>query len=386
MIVYKGFKTKIYPNKEQIEYFNECFGISRFAYNWYIEKMKYNYENGIKQNFNNLRKEFQRLKYADEYKWLQNTNVRVINSALGNANDAFKRFFNKQCNYPKFKSKKYNKRSFSSDSCSIYPTAIQFNNKRHLFNGKCFYIGGKLSKPGTVNGYFIKTAEDISFLKDKQIYLITISYDGINYYASFSYKYENNNIYNNHIEDIVGIDLGLKTYAVQSDNRITKFPKQRVLKLEQKIRRLNQIMSKKEKGSKNYNKVRTKLNKCYKKIHNITLDFLHKYTTYLCKTYKTIKIEDLNISGMLKNHKLARSISRSYFYTFRSMLEYKSKWYNNKLIIIDRFYPSSKTCHCCGNIKKDLKLSDRIYKCNKCDIVIDRDLNAALNIRDWNVV
>ncbi len=272
--------------------------------------------------------------------------------------------------------KKNNKQSFSLDRCTIYG---HYNKEK--YNDYIFYIaGGDNIKRG--KGFYIKTSENISFLKNKKIFQITISYDKLNYYVSFSYKEEKNNIYNDYEKDIVGIDLGLKTFAVQSDNRISKIPKQKILKLEKRINKLNQILSEKEKDSNNYNKVRTKLNKCYKKITFIMNDFLHKYTTWLCKTYKVIKIEDLNISGMLKNKRLAKSIARCCFYNFRSFLEYKSKFYNNNLIIIDRYYPSSKRCHCCGNIKKDLKLSDRIYKCS-CGYENDRDLNAALNIRDW---
>ncbi len=182
----------------------------------------------------------------------------------------------------------------------------------------------------------------------------------------------------------MGIDLGLKTFAIQSDGKISKLPKQKIIKIEKRIKKLNQILSKKKKGSNNYNKVKIKLNKCYNKITNIRKDFLNKYTTWLCKNYKEIHIEDLNITSMLKNKRLAKSISRSNFYEFRKQLEYKSNFYNNEIVLVDRWYASSKICHQCGNKKKSLKLSDRIYMCEICGYIEDRDLNAALNIRDWN--
>ena len=235
-----------------------------------------------------------------------------------------------------------------------------------------------------MEGYFIKTSEDISFLKDKQIFQITILYDKLNYYVSFQYKDLKENEYNNHNYDKVGIDVGLKTFAVQSDNKISKLPKRKIIKIEKRINKLNKILSKKQKGSNNYNKVRIKLNKCYKRITNIRRDFLNKYTTWLCKNYKEIHIENLNINGMLKNHKMAKAISRSSFDKFKWKLEYKSKFYDNKIVLVDTWYASSKICHCCGNKKKSLKLSDRVYVCDKCGYIQDRDLNAALNIRDWD--
>jgi putative transposase len=188
---------------------------------------------------------------------------------------------------------------------------------------------------------------------------------------------------NNHSKSTIGIDLGLKIYATQSDGLITEFPKQRIITLENKIKKLQQILSNKQYNSNNYKKLLKKLNKLYKKIHNITFNFLNKYTTWLCKTYSEIHIENLNIQSMLKNHRMSKAIQRSCFYTFRNMLEYKSKLYNCNLIIIDRYFASSKICHNCGNKKQKLKLSDRIYKCDKCGYEEDRDLNAALNIRDW---
>lgn len=367
-IIYKAFKTKIYPTKERIEYFNKCFGISRFAYNWYLNKMQEYYQLEIKKSFYELRKEFNECREL-EFPFVLEVNSRVYGSALGNADTAYKMFFKKITKYPKFKSKKNIKQSFSLDRCKIIDNNV-------------FSITGE-KIVGKQNKYRIKTSENISFLKNKQVFLCTISYDGINYYVSFNYKEQQNKLYNKHKYDIVGIDLGLKTFAIQSDNKIAKLPKQKIIKIEKKIKKLNQILSKKQYNSNNYNKVKTKLNKNYKKITSIKNDFLHKYATYLCKNYKTIKIEDLHVSNMMKNKRLAKSVQRSNFYEFRYMLEYKSKIYNNELIVIDMWYASSKTCHSCGNKKKDLKLSDRIYHCDKCGYINDRDLNAALNIRDY---
>ncbi len=195
---------------------------------------------------------------------------------------------NKTKHLPKFKSKKNSKQSFGLNRCIVNVS----NNKMspykkyyNRFNGYIFYIAGKKisqKDKGKMNGYFIKTSENISFLKNKKIFNITISYDNTNYWVSFNYKEEQNDIYNNHKKDIVGIDLGLKTFAIQSDNKKSFLPKQKIIKIEKRINKFNQILSKKQKDSNNYNKVKTKLNKCYKKITFIMNDFLHKYTTWLC--------------------------------------------------------------------------------------------------------
>ena len=146
MEIYKGFKTRIYPTEEQIIYFNKCFGISRFTYNWYLENNQKHYKNGNRKNFYNLRKEFNQLKYQEGYEWLLETNNKVIDCALGNANDALKRFFNYQCSYPKFKSKHNFKQSFSTCRCIIYSNYSHFKKNKYLFDGKHFYITGKQEK------------------------------------------------------------------------------------------------------------------------------------------------------------------------------------------------------------------------------------------------
>ena len=380
MEIYKSFKTRIYPTKEQIEYFNKCFGISRFAYNWYLENNQKYYEEGNRKSFYELRKEFNQLKYQKDYKWLLETNNKIIECALGNANDAFKRFFNKQCNYPKYKSKHNFKQSFVSCRCIIYSNYSHFKKNKRLFDGKHFYISGK-QENRKCNGYFIKTKEDIWFLKDKEIKLITIFKQNNEYYVSLAYK-DNINYINNSTKK-VGIDIGIKTFATQSDNKISQLPK-RLNMYYRKIDKLNQVLSKKTKGSNNYEKARTKLNKYYRKVKDLKLDYCHKYTTYLAKNYKDIKIEDIDISEWFKDEiKFSKNLQKSCLGLFRSQLEYKTTWYDSKLTKIDRYYPSSKVCSKCGNIKQDLKLSDRIYKCNNCGTIIDRDLNAAINILNY---
>lgn len=382
MEIYRGFKTRIYPTEEQIEYFNKCFGISRYCYNWYIDKKRYNYENNIRQSFYDLRKEFNQLKYKEDYEWLLETNNKVIECALNNCNKAFINFFKYNKGYPNFKSKHNPKQSFSTCRCTLFTNDRRFNKMKYLFNGKHFYIAGKQIGTGHIGGYFIKTKENIWFLKDKDIKLITISKENNKYYVGFTYKDKIN--YKNNSTKKVGIDIGIKTFATQSDNKISQLPK-KLNMYYSKIDKLNQVLSKKQKGSNNYEKVRTKLNKYYRKIKDLKLDYCHKYTTYLAKNYKDIKIEDVSVKEWFenKNIKLSRNLQKSCLGLFRNQLEYKTIWYDSKLTKIDKYYPSSKRCSKCGNIKQDLKLSDRMYECPVCGQKIDRDLNAAINILNY---
>lgn len=386
-----AFKTKIYPTEEQIKYFNCCFGIARFAYNWYLDEAEKYYKlNGKNPSYITMRNLFGNMAKTNPKYWFiySTVNGRVWQQALGNAKSAYNMWFNDVNNKPKKHKKRDSKQSFSTERYMLK------SNYR-------FYIAG-INKPNVRKkntGYDIKTAEDISFLKNVTVTKVTISYNGVNYFASFRYRILKTEFYENDKKlerfyhprkPIVGIDLGLKTYAVQSDRKVAIFPKKKILELERRINRLNQILSKKYdknkktyEQSKNYYRVKTKLNKLYKRKTNIINDFLDKYTTWLVTHYQVIKIEDLRVKSMVKNHKLAKAISRCCFFRFRCMLDYKCKLYGSQLIIIDQFYPSSKLCYCCGNKKQKLSLKERKYICEKCGHEMDRDYNAALNIMEW---
>lgn len=390
-----NFKTRIYPTKEQKIYFKNCFGIRRFAYNWFLDEVNNDCANGIKkQSYISMRTRFgNEIKNNKNLKFVNEVNNRVWQQALGDADKAYKMFYKGINDFPKKKKKKDEIQSFSTERCKILSDNIfkisKGNSPKNISNYE------KDRKYSTK----IKTAENIKFLENLNINRITVSFDNVNYYVSFSYrilKTDFYNIYKNKIrfynprQKVVGIDLGLKTYATQSDNKVAIFPKSKILKLEKRINRLNFIMSKKYnknkkswQQSKNYYKVKTKLNKLYKKRRFITKDFLDKYTTWLVINYKVIKIEDLKISNMMKNHKLAKAISRCNFFEFRSMLKHKCELYGSKLIVVDTFYPSSKICNSCGYKKHKLSLSERTYICENCGLVIDRDYNAALNISEW---
>ena len=182
-------------------------------------------------------------------------------------------------------------------------------------------------------------------------------------------------------DDSVGIDLGVKDFVITSDGEV--FDNLHFKKSEtKKIKRLQRQLSKKQKGSNNRNKVRIKLVKVYKRINDRKQYYLHEVSNSLIDENQVICMEDLNVKGMVKNHNLAESICEMNFGEFRMMLEYKANWYNRKIVFVNRFYPSSKTCHNCGCINKDLKLSDRQWICPNCGEIIERDYNAALNILD----
>jgi putative transposase len=184
-------------------------------------------------------------------------------------------------------------------------------------------------------------------------------------------------------EEIVGVDLGLKELAVCSDGLVVENPRPLKKNLK-RLKRLQKKHSKKQKGSKSKEKSRIKLSKLHYRISCIRRDVLHKLTTYLTKTKSRVVIENLFPSNMMKNHCLAQAISDVGWSEFKRQLEYKAEWYNCKIVVVDRFYPSSKKCSRCGNIKKGLTLADRIYKCESCGLEIDRDLNAAINLEKYS--
>jgi putative transposase len=225
-------------------------------------------------------------------------------------------------------------------------------------------------------------AESVRF--DGIIKTVTISHEAGQWHASFCIdRGEIQRAEHLHPNDAVGVDLGIKHFATLSDGNVidAPMPLKRSLK---KLARLQRSLSRKTKGSKNRTKAKLKISRLYLRIRSIRKDFLHKFTSWIVKKFGSICIEDLNVSGMIRNHCLARSISDLGWYEFRIMLEYKSLLYGAGLWMVDRFYPSSQTCSSCGSVlegKQKLKLSERIYKCPQCNLEIDRDLNAALNLK-----
>ena len=366
-------KVRLYPTKEQEQKLWQSVGTARFIYNWTLNKQEENYKNGGKFISDNvLRKELTQLKKS-ELKWLNDVSNNVTKQAVKDACKAYKRFFKGEANKPKFKSRRKSKKSFYNDNVKL---KVKENNLVII------------EKVG-----WIKTNEQIPIgIKYTNP---RISYDNKYWYISIGIEKEE--IKEELTNVSLGIDLGLKDLAICSNGTVYKnINKTRtVKKIEKKLKRLQRQVSRKyeqnKKGkeyvkTKNIIKLEKKIQQVHRKLANIRNNYLHQTTTSIVKTkpYRVV-IEDLNISGMMKNKHLSDSIRKQCFYEFTRQLEYKCKFRGIEFIKADRFYPSSKTCSNCGHIKKDLKLKDRTYICSECGFVIDRDKNASLNLANYKL-
>ena len=379
----KSIKVQLSPNNKQLTKLFQYAGCSRFAYNWTIAREKENYAKGNRfLQDGELRKEFTRLKNQENYKWLSNISNNVAKQAIKDACNSYKRFFKGQSDYPEFKSKKYSKPSFYQDSVKI-----KFTNTHVKVEG--FAVSKKRNKQ-KLN--WIKLCEKGRIPTDCKYMNPRFIFDGLHWWVSVSIEVEDD--INLPRTEGVGIDLGLKDLAICSDGNTFKNINKtcKVNKIEKQKRRLQRSISRKYnmnkrgvryKKTSNIIKREKELLKVIKRLTNIRQNHLHQITSEIVKRKPSfICIEDLNVSGMMKNKHLSKSIQQQGFYEFRRQIQYKSEWNNIPVIIADRFFPSSKLCSCCGEIKKDLKLSDRVYKCD-CGNIIDRDYQASLNLKQY---
>ena len=362
----KAYKYKLLPDKHQEELLIKFFGCCRYIYNWGLNRKTSAYkENGIKVGYNELAKELTALKKTEEYKWLRECSIESLQQSLRCLDNAFTAFFRKNGKYPKLKSKKHSK------DVAKFIQSVHFD-----FNSWVV----RLPKLGNV-----KLCENRVFDQSKckqgtctvsrdhcGTYWCTITVDDLQPKVARTKPLK---------ETAVGIDLGIKDYAILSDG--TKFTNPKHFeKMQRKLAWLQRDFARTAKDSKNHEKMRIKVAKCYRAISNQRNDFLHKLSTYLIRNYDTICLEDLNVKGMKQNHHLARAIQGAAWGEFVRQLEYKSEWYGKNVLFIGRFEPSSKLCHKCGYINMDLKLSDREWICPVCGEHHDRDVNAAINIRE----
>lgn len=372
------------PNNKQKTKLFQYAGASRFAYNWTIAREKENYEQGNKFiNDNELRKEFTQLKKQDKYKWLNNVSNNVTKQAIKDACDSYKRFFKGQSQYPKFKSKRKSKPSFYQDNCKL-----KFSETHVKLEG---FTNSKKRNKQLIN--WLKLSEKSRIPTDCKYYNPRITYDGINWWISVGIDFEET--CEIHTNKGVGVDLGIKDLAVCSDGFIYKNINKtlKVKKLKKKLKRLQKQVSKKytknKKGgsyckTNNIIKLEKKLLKLNRRLTNIRHNYLHEVTSEIINRKPMfIVLENLNVKGMMSNKHLAKAVQEQCFYEFYRQIHYKCNWNNIKFIEADRFYPSSKLCNVCGNIKKDLKLSDRIYVCSECGNEIDRDYQASLNLAKY---
>ena len=375
----KSFKTEINPTEAQKVKIRKTIGTCRFIYNFYLAHNKELYDKGEKFMSSNkfriwLNNEY--LPNHPEYSWIKEAYSKAVTQAVNNGQTAFTRFFNHESNFPNFKKKgrsdvkMYFVKNNPKDCCC----------ERHRI--KIPSLGWVRIKekgyiPTTKDGYVIKSGH--------------VSIKAGRYYVSVLVEIPDNKIANNSNEGI-GIDLGLKDLATISNGKTYKNINKsaKLKKLEKQLIRGQRSLSRKYENSKkgestqraNIQKQKIKVQKLYQKIDNIRTDYINKTIAEIVKTKPSfITIEDLNVKGMMKNRHLSKAVASQKFYEFRIKLQAKCNENGIELRVVDRWYPSSKTCHCCKNIKKDLRLSDRIFKCD-CGYIEDRDFNAALNLRD----
>lgn len=347
-------KIEITPNNAQKTYLNKCFGVSRFVFNWGLAEWNKQYKEGLKPNGLKLKKEFNSIK-KEQFPWTKEVTKWAAQQPFLNLQKSFDGFFKKKSGYPKFK-----KRGKTKDSFYIV--------------GSCVKVEGEYLKIPVLDSK-IKMTEELRFLG--KINSAVISRKSDRFFVSFQMEIPDKKPELIQ-ERSVGIDVGIKSLFVLSDGLIVNS----INPLKNKLRRLKRLQrkfSKTKKGSNNFLKLKTKISRLYLKVSNLRKDILHKVTTFLVRNYQIIKVEDLNLRGMLKNHKLARAISDLGLGEFVRQLIYKCKVYGRELVFADRFFPSSKMCSDCGAIKKDLTLKDRVYFCD-CGNKKDRDFNASLNI------
>lgn len=390
MIIAK--KIRIIPTKEQEILFWKSAGVARWAYNYYLSEREKAYKNWIDNGkigkfiFSELklRRYINNELKPTTYKWLGDVSAQVMTQAVKDADKAYSKFFKGLSNKPKFKSKHRSKPSFY----------VRHDSVKRLNYG---FKGEKLG--------VVRTTENLPKLKKGQKYSEPrITYDGQYWYLSIGYEKEINK--QKLTNKSIGIDLGIKELAVCSNGKTYKNinKTKKVKRLEKKLKREQRKLSRKRnlkkiepknpkskykvdlKECKNLQKQNEIVQKLYNKLTNIRNNHIHQATAEIVKTKPSrVVMEDLNVKGIMKNKHLAKSIMVQKLYEFRIQMEYKCKLNGIEFVLADRFYPSSKTCSCCGHIKKDLKLKNRIYKCDKCGLEIDRDFNASVNLANYDL-
>lgn len=403
MLISKKIRLILTP--EQEHYAWRAAGAARWAYNRYLSRNRELYEEHKKDQSKSghmtafsFNKEITQLKKTDEFSWLRNIAAEVTRTAVINGGKAYQLFFEGKAKFPKFHSRKKNRPSF----------AIQKQNFRYVKHG-C-----KIENMGIV-----KTAEPLPKRPKGTYKNVTVSYDNKYWYISFSYEADIKPVELTEVS--IGIDLGIKVLAMVSDNE-GNYRKYKninktltVRKIKKRLKRQQRALSRKQEANiseyiekpgtdkkgkscirrypvwnkplrecRNYYKNNIKVQRLYRRLRCIRDNYLHQTTTEIVKTKPSrIVIEDLNVQAMARNKYLSDAIQEQKWYTFRQYITYKASKFGIKVVVVPRKYPSSKTCSCCGNIKRDLKLQDRIYQCPNCGLTIDRDLNAAINLAKY---
>ena len=389
----RGIKIALDLTNEQEQQMWKSAGVARWSYNYAITRCKEQYSDYLKDNTlpktlseGQIRKELTVLKNTT-HPWLKEVGSNVIKQAVKDWNDSRNRFFKGLGKAPKYKSKVSSKPSFY----------VNYETLRRVNGG---FRGERLG--------FVKTTQPLPKIPKGFHYKNPrISFDGKYWYLSFSYEIPDISV--ELTDSVIGVDLGLKTLATLSTGEVIENinKSHRVKQLEKQLRREQRHFARQlqantkgyttaAKGGRrptykrsldlcsNIQNTKRKIKLLYRKLSSIRLNHVHQSTSHIVKQLpKGVVIEDLNVRGIMKNKHLAKHIQNSMFYEFCSQLEYKCSKYGIQLVVVDRFYPSSKACSCCGFIKSDLKLNDRVYRCNSCGLEIDRDLNAAENLANY---
>ena len=368
--MFRAIKIRIHPNKQQEQAINELLGSYRFVYNYMLALKQEAYKSnktilGLRELSRHF---FGTLRKDEKYVWLKEQNTKVVKQAIRHMLTTYDNFFKLHKGFPKFKSKK-------DKQSALFP--IDAISKRNTFETKHITLVKSLKN--------IKFRCSDLYFKRLQTYKDKIRSATLSKTKSGSYFLsilvdipQKEFIKFKKTDKQIGIDLGVKDFVITSNGEV--FENKHLFKNEeQKLKKLQRQLSKK-KGSNNRNKQRIRIAKVFEHITNKRENYIHYVVNELLATYDTVYMEDLNVKGMMRNHKLAKAIQEVGFYRFKSVLQSKALVNNKQVVLIDRFYPSSKICSCCGYKKKDLKLSDRFWVCPECNTKHDRDINAARNI------
>jgi putative transposase len=371
----KGFKIRLYPTKEQEILFYKHINCQRYIYNWALNLNNELYKKD-KKKYSSTELSKMLTQYKKQKVWLNEVSSTTLKESIRNLDKAYTNFYKKRSKLPKFKSKKKSKLSFYS----------RYNRIKFYENNTV-----NLEKIGKVK---YKSSYNIDFTKENLFKNPNVSYNGRCWVLTFGLEVENK--VDKLTKNIIGIDLGIKYLATCSDGVVYKNINKEIIikKLEKKLKRLQRKVSKKylknKKGGRyiktnNIKKLEKDIKHIHQRLKNIRLNYLHQTTTNIVKTkpYKVV-MEDISVTNMMKNKSIAKQVSKLGLYEFIRQMKYKCEWNNIKFIQVDRYYPSSKMCSKCGNIKHDLKLSERKYTC-ECGLNIDRDFNASLNLMNYGL-